>query len=100
MQPGDKVMLLLASANRDERRFDEPDRFDVGRKASGMLSFGYGSHFCLGASLARLMARIVLTELLTRFPEYEIDHEKAERLRSQGSVMRGFRKLHIELRPR
>jgi len=65
-----------------------------------MLSFGYGSHFCLGASLARLMARIVLTEFLARFPDYEVDRGTSERLRSQGSVMRGFRKLHVELRPR
>jgi len=93
VETGERVVLLYASANRDERQFPDPDRFDVGRRAQGMLSFGQGVHFCLGASLARLMARVAFEELLARFPDYGVERRGAERLRSQGSVMRGFRRL-------
>jgi cytochrome P450 len=98
LERGECLVLLYASANRDERQFPDPDRFDVERRAQAMLSFGHGVHFCLGASLARLMARVALEELLARFPSYRIDRDRAERLRSQGSVMRGFRRLPIETR--
>jgi cytochrome P450 len=64
---GDKVTLWWASANRDERVFDDPFRFDIRRAPNPHVAFGYRSHFCLGANLARLEIRIVLEELLTRF---------------------------------
>ena len=67
--PAGSVMVLLnASANRDERQFDDPDRFDIHRKAQRHLSFGYGLHFCLGAHLARLEARVALEEVLQAVP--------------------------------
>jgi cytochrome P450 len=69
---GAEVKLLWASANRDEREFDAPDRFDVRREPKRHLGFGFGVHFCLGASLARLEARVALEELLARFPRYEV----------------------------
>ena len=62
------MVLLNASANRDERQFPDPDRFDIHRKIQRHLSFGYGIHFCLGAHLARLEARIALEEVLTALP--------------------------------
>ena len=74
---GSAMLLLLASANRDERRYDDPDRFDIRRKANH-YSFGFGPHFCLGANLARLEARIVFEETLRRWPEWEIDTENAK----------------------
>jgi cytochrome P450 len=61
---GDTLAILLGSANRDERQFKDPDRFDIGRNPQGHLGFGNGPHFCLGASLARLEARIALERLL------------------------------------
>jgi cytochrome P450 len=70
---GSLVMGLLAAANRDPARFDEPDRFDVGRDPNPHLSFSRGIHFCLGASLARLEARAALGALVATAPEYEVD---------------------------
>jgi len=93
MRAGDKVALLLASANRDERRFPEPDRFDVERDASGHLGFGIGLHFCLGASLARLEARVAIEELLARVPRYEVDRGAAHRV--HAASVRGFATLPI-----
>jgi cytochrome P450 len=63
MPPGSNVALLLGSANRDERAFPEPDRFDPDRDARGHLAFGFGPHFCMGAALARLEARVALERL-------------------------------------
>lgn len=92
--PAGSVMLLLnASANRDERRFDDPDRFDVRRKIDHHLSFGYGLHFCLGAALARLEGRVALEEVLTRFPRWQVDEENAERGRT--STVRGWQRLPV-----
>jgi cytochrome P450 len=68
---GDKVTLWWASANRDEDVFDEPFRFDIGRQPNPHLAFGYRSHFCLGANLARMEIRIMLEELLGRFENLE-----------------------------
>ncbi|GAA3038582.1 cytochrome P450 [Streptosporangium longisporum] len=65
---GTKVVVMLAAGNRDPRRFDRPDVFDPGRPDNQPLSFGGGAHFCLGAALARLEARIALPMLLRRFP--------------------------------
>jgi cytochrome P450 len=68
----ERVLLLYGSANRDERRFDDPARFDVTREAKRHLAFGEGIHFCIGAPLARLEARVALRALLARTPEYEL----------------------------
>jgi cytochrome P450 len=64
---GSVVITLLGSANRDDEQFPNADRFDVSRDTQGHLAFGFGNHFCLGASLARLEARVVLEELLARY---------------------------------
>ena len=73
---GDKVLLLLAAANRDPRVFDEPERFDIHRRGPSHIDFGMGIHHCMGASLARLEARIALEELLIRFPTYSLTTEQ------------------------
>ena len=91
---GDCVLLLVGSANRDGRVFAEPDRYDLDRDTSRQLvSFGGGTHFCLGAHLARLEARIALTELVRLVDGYELDTDAAERVHS--SNVRGFAKLPI-----
>jgi len=69
---GEQIRLLWGSANRDERVFPDADRFDVLRDARGHLGFGTGIHFCLGAHLARMEARIAFEELLARIPEYRL----------------------------
>jgi cytochrome P450 len=92
--PQGSVMLLLnASANRDERHFPDPDSFDINRRVQRHLSFGYGLHFCLGAHLARLEARVALEELLVRFPEWEVDWDNAVQART--STVRGWEKLPV-----
>ncbi|HEX4864913.1 MAG TPA: cytochrome P450, partial [Acidimicrobiales bacterium] len=92
--PQGSIMLLLnASGNRDERRFEDPDRFDIHRRIGHHLSFGYGIHFCLGAALARLEGRIALDEVLNRFPEWEVDWDNAVQART--STVRGWEKLPV-----
>jgi cytochrome P450 len=92
--PEGSVMLLLnASGNRDERKFPEPDRFDIHRSIDHHLSFGYGIHFCLGAALARLEGRVALDEVLERFPTWEVDWDNAVQART--STVRGWESLPV-----
>jgi cytochrome P450 len=92
---GSKMVLLTGSAGRDERRYPDPDRFDVDRQFERHVSFGYGIHFCLGASLARLEGRVALEETLRRFPRWEVDRGRAEMVHT--STVRGWAKLPIVL---
>jgi cytochrome P450 len=92
--PAGNVMLLLtASANRDERKFPNGDSFDIHRKIDRHVSFGYGVHFCLGASLARLEGRVALEEVLKRFPTWDVDYDNAVQART--STVRGWEKLPV-----
>jgi len=92
---GSIMLLLTAAANRDDRRFPDPDRFDVRRKIDHHVSFGYGLHFCLGAALARLEGRVALEEVLKRFPRWQVDLENAERART--STVRGWHRLPVRV---
>jgi len=85
---GSALLIMLASANRDERHFGHPDRFDIHRKPIGHLTFGRGAHFCVGAPLARLEGRVALEEVLKRFPEWQVDLVRARR--SRTSTVRGW----------
>jgi cytochrome P450 len=92
--PEGSIMLLLnGSANRDDRRFPDGDRFDIHRQIGHHVSFGYGIHFCLGAALARLEGRVALDEVLQRFPDWEVDWDNAEQART--STVRGWEKLPV-----
>jgi cytochrome P450 len=84
MQPGQGLLLLYASGNRDEREFSEPDRFDVRREVPRNLAFGFGIHLCLGLHLARLESRLMLAALLERWPEYALDEAGVRRCRLAG----------------
>lgn len=91
--PGQPVILLHASANRDEREYEAPDRFDVHRRPLRFLSFGTGTHRCLGAHVAELQLRVMLGELLRRFPDYEVVPAGARRARSE--FIQGYTQLPI-----
>jgi cytochrome P450 len=92
---GSALMMLMASANRDHRAFPpDGDVFDIHRKIGHHLTFGYGIHFCLGAALARLEARIAIDEILSRFPEWEVDWDNA---RLDSSQVRGWSTLPVHL---
>jgi cytochrome P450 len=75
---GSIMALLIPSANRDDRRYSDPDRFDVRRESKQLFTFGFGAHYCLGQALARLEGRVVLEEVLKRFPDWEVDEDRAE----------------------
>jgi cytochrome P450 len=90
---GARVALLIGSANRDEREFNDPDAFDLTRSQGQSLAFGNGTHFCLGASLARLEARVALEEVLARIPDYSVQRNGIVRVHS--SNVRGFAVLPI-----
>jgi cytochrome P450 len=85
---GSVLTCILSAANRDERQFPDPDRFDIHRRLSQSVVFGHGIHMCLGAPLARLELRVALEEVLDRFPRWEIDLAGAKRSRS--STVRGW----------
>jgi hypothetical protein len=89
------VLLLIGSANRDPEAYPAPDAYDVGRDTSAMLSFGRGTHFCLGASLARLEARVAFEEWWRRFPRYEVQAEGIRRVHSVN--VRGFAALPVKV---
>ncbi|MFB9324098.1 cytochrome P450 [Cryptosporangium minutisporangium] len=92
---GSAVTIIVASANRDETRWDEPDRFDIHRKVHQLRTFGMGPHFCLGNALARLEARVALEEFLQRFPVWSVDRDVLEL--SSTSTVRGWAALPITI---
>ncbi len=89
------VIFLYASANRDEREFPNPDIFDIQRRAPRFLSFGAGHHACLGTHVARMEGKVCLEEILSRFPEYEVDLANATRFRTE--FVQGFQSLPVRI---
>ncbi|RMH75367.1 MAG: cytochrome P450, partial [Actinomyces sp.] len=82
---GDSVLLLIGAANHDEREFGPTaEEFDIHRRPERILSFGHGAHYCLGAALARLEARVALEQIHRRLPDYEVDHERKVRFHSSN----------------
>jgi len=94
LEPGEKLLLLMGSANRDERAFADPDRFDIQRNTTASIAFGQGAHFCVGASLARLEARVALEELRSRLPDLKVASSGLKRVHSIN--VRGFSCLPVE----
>lgn len=92
---GDNLLFVYASANRDERRFENADTFDMNRSNPGDLSFGTGAHFCLGAALAQTSARLMLERLLAAISDYEVIEEQCQR--AYGEHLNGF--IEMVIRP-
>ena len=90
---GSAILFLVGAANRDDRRFPDGDTFDIHRKPTAHITFGYGAHFCLGAALARLEGRIALDELLNRFATWDVDPTGARI--APTSPVRGWETLPI-----
>jgi cytochrome P450 len=90
---GSAVLLLFGAANRDPRRYSDPDTFDIHRDNISHLTFGKGVHYCLGANLARLEGRVALDELLNRWPDWNLDYDSMQL--APTSTVRGWEKLHI-----
>lgn len=95
IKAGEVVLLLTGSAGRDEREYENPDDFDVQRSFDRHLSLGQGIHFCLGAALARLEGKVALEETLKRFPSWEVNWDKVERVHT--STVRGYAKMPIRI---
>ncbi len=90
---GSAMLLLFGAANRDPRRYTDPDTFDIGRDNISHVTFGKGVHYCLGANLARLEGRVALDELLNRWPDWGLDYDSMQL--APTSTVRGWEKLRI-----
>ena len=93
---GSPILLLMAAGNRDPRRHEQPDVYNVFREDVQHLTFGYGVHFCLGANLARLEGRVALDELLNRWPEWDVDYDNIAL--APTSTVRGWERMPLILR--
>jgi cytochrome P450 family 142 subfamily A polypeptide 1 len=99
VREGDKLLLLYPSANRDAAVFDDPFRFDVARDPNPHVAFGFGAHFCLGASLARLELRVLFEELLARIPDMQLVSDAPPPV-VPSNFVRGIKRLEVEFAPR
>lgn len=95
LNEGDQVLLMYASANRDPAAFEDPDQLDVRRDARNHLSFGFGTHFCLGASMARLQLKVMFEELTRRLPDMRLEPFYEPSFRP-GAFTRGLERLFVE----
>jgi cytochrome P450 len=93
---GSPMLVIVASANRDPRRYTNPDVYDIRRDDIQHLTFGYGLHFCLGANLARLEGRVALEEILNRWQEWDIDYDNVKL--APTSTVRGWERLPLIIR--
>ena len=93
IRKGDRVGLLMISANRDELKWERPDAFDILRNTAGHCGFGFGIHACVGAALARLEVRVAFEEILKRFPHYDIQESGMQRMHSPN--VRGYTHLPL-----
>jgi len=97
---GDPVLVVLAAADRDPARFEDPDTLDLTRRDNQHLGYGHGIHYCLGAPLARLEGQTALATLLRRLPDLRLAVEPTDLRWRGGLIMRGLRTLPVEFEPR
>ena len=98
MKKGDAVIYLYQSAGRDEREFDQPDKFDITRSTpKRSINFGHGPHKCLGQHLAKLEGRVIIEEILSAIPDYKLKEEGV--VRTFGEFLQGYRNVPIEFNP-
>jgi cytochrome P450 len=95
IEPGQIVIFLFPSANRDEREFNDPDRFDIHRESKRILTFGHGNHSCLGIHISALEGETAMQTLLQRYPDYEVLEDQIGRLKSE--FVAGIVKLPIRV---
>ena len=95
---GELVYAVLASANRDERQFSDPDRLDLSREPNRHLAFGLGAHYCLGAPLARLEGQLAITSIIDAFPGMHLDGAPEKLTWHRTMLSRGLEKLPVSLR--
>ncbi len=94
--PAESILVVLPpAANRDERKWHEPDRFDIHRDPAQIFTFSFGPHFCLGANLAKIEGRIALETILPRIPEWTVDHANA--VLTKGIDTRGWERLPVSV---
>jgi len=93
---GARILVSYASANRDERRWDRPDEFDITRENADHVAFGYGEHACVGMGLARVEGSAILSALVARVESIELDGEPVRKL---NNLIRSFGSLPISIRP-
>ena len=97
LRVGQPVMFLYPSGNRDEREFDQPDVFDIHRNPERHLTFGHGIHRCLGAFMASMEGKVLLEEILTRFPDYEVLED--ELVKPPTEFVQGYSRFPIAFEP-
>ena len=98
MHAGDEVIVMYPSGNRDERVFADPDRFDVTRSPNNHVGFGFGTHFCLGSSLARIEIRIMFEELIKRIPDWRLVPGTEPKIMG-ATFARAYDRVEIEFTP-
>jgi cholest-4-en-3-one 26-monooxygenase len=96
---GQKCMLLYESANRDESKFADPQRFDVERQPNEHVAFGFGAHFCLGQALARLELKVMFEQLLTRLPDIELAVDPGDLVRRPANFVSGLEAMPVRFTP-
>ncbi|MDZ4825281.1 MAG: cytochrome P450 [Actinomycetota bacterium] len=99
LHEGEKCMLLYESANRDEQKFVDPFRFDGERNPNEHVAFGFGSHFCLGNSLARLELRVMFEQVLARLPDIELAADSASLPRRRANFISGLESMPVTFSP-
>jgi cholest-4-en-3-one 26-monooxygenase len=99
IKEGQELLLLYASANRDEAVFDDPDTFDITRSPNPHLAFGFGAHFCLGNQLARLELRVMVERALARLPDLRLAVDRGALRRRQANFISGIEQMPVEFTP-